>query len=76
MVLKNIHESEEDIQNMLFEVCTVLENNLPGPEIYIACYKSYYHLLNGTETKVFNKFFSSDPFPLLNVCTYLNIINV
>jgi len=69
MVLKNIYETEEDVQNMLFEVSKVLENNFPGPETYITCYKSYYHLLNGTETKAFDKFFSSDPFPLLNVCT-------
>jgi len=76
MVLKNIFETEEDVQNMLIEVRKVLENNFPGPETYITCYKSYYYLLNGTETKAFDKFFSSDPFPLLAVCTYLNIINL
>jgi len=74
MVLKNIYESEEDVQNMLFEISKVLENNFSGPETYITYYKSYYYLLNGTETRAFNKFFSSDPFPLLTVCTYLNII--
>eukprot|EP00102_Acyrthosiphon_pisum_P024335 XP_016661545.1 PREDICTED: dynein heavy chain 3, axonemal-like [Acyrthosiphon pisum] len=67
MVLKNIYETEEDVQNMLIEVGNVLENNFPGPETYITCYKSYYYLLNGTETKAFDKFFSSDPFPLLNI---------
>jgi len=69
MILKNIHESEEDVQNMLFEVSKVLEKNFSGPETYIKYYKPYYYLLNGTETKAFNRFFSSDPFPLLTVCT-------
>ncbi|XP_025198734.1 LOW QUALITY PROTEIN: dynein heavy chain 3, axonemal-like [Melanaphis sacchari] len=66
MVLKNIHESEDDVHYILFEVRKILENNFPGPETYITYYKTYYYLLNGTETKAFNKFFSSDPFPLLS----------
>jgi len=69
MVLKNIHESEEEIQNMLFEIGKILENNFPGPETYITYYKTYNYLLNGTETKALNKIFANDPFPLLSVCT-------
>lgn len=69
MVLKNVHELEEDVQNMLIEVGRILENNFPGPETYITYYKTYYYLLNGTETKALNAFFDNDPFPLLNVCT-------
>lgn len=68
MVLKNIHESEEEIQKMLFEVGKILENNFPGPETYITYYKTYYYLINGTETKALNTIFASDPFPLLSVC--------
>jgi len=68
MVLKNIHESEEEIQKMLFEVGKILENNFPGPETYITFYETYYYLINGTETEALNAIFASDPFPLLNVC--------
>lgn len=68
MVLKNVHESEEDVQKMLIEVGKILENNFPGPETYITYYKTYSYLSNGTETKALNMFFESDPFPLLNVC--------
>lgn len=67
MVLKNVHESEEDVQNMLIEVSTILKNNFPGPETYITYYKKYSYLSNGTETNALNTFFESDPFPLLNV---------
>jgi len=73
MVLKNIHESEDAVQNMLFKVRKIVENNFPGPETYITYYKTYYYLLNGIETKAFNKFFSSDPFPLLSVCTTISM---
>lgn len=73
MVLKNIHESEEDVQNMLFEVGKILENNFPGPETYITYYQTYYYLLNGTETKALNTIFASVPFPLLSVCNSMNI---
>lgn len=73
MVLSNINESEDDVQHMLFEVCKILENNFQGPKTYITYYKLYYYLLNGTETKTFNKFFSNDPFPMLSVCTNLNV---
>jgi len=68
MVLKNIHESEEDVQNILFEISKILENNFPGPETYITYYKLYDYLLNGTETKALDNFFATDPFPLLSVC--------
>jgi len=68
MVLKNIHESEEEIQNMLFEVGEILENNFPGPETYVTYYKTYYYLINGTETEALDIFFASDPFPILSVC--------
>jgi len=68
MVLKNVHESEEDVQNMLIEVGKVLENNFPGPETYISYYKMYSYLLNGTEIEALNTFFGNDPFPLLSVC--------
>jgi len=68
MVLKNVHESEEDVQNMLIEVSKILKNNFPGPETYITYYKTYSYLLNGTEIEALNTFFGSEPFPLLNVC--------
>lgn len=68
MVLKNVYESEEEVQNMLVEVGNILENNFPGPETYITYYKIYSYLLNGTETKALNAFFENDPFPLLCVC--------
>jgi len=74
MVLSNIHESEDDVQHMLFEVCKILENNFQGPKTYITYYRPYYYLLNGTETKTFNKFFSSDPFPMLSVCTTTSML--
>lgn len=68
MVLKNIYESEEEIQKMLFEVSKILENNFPGPETYITYYKTYNYLINGTETEALNTIFASEPFPLLSVC--------
>lgn len=68
MVLNNIHESEEEVQNMLTEVGRILENNFPGPKTYVMYYQTYSYLLNGTESEALNKFFENEPFPLLNVC--------
>lgn len=68
MVLKSVHESEEDIKNMLLDIATILDNNFPGPETYIKHYETYSYLLNGTETEALNTFFENDPFPLLSVC--------
>lgn len=68
MVLKNVHESEEDVQNMLMEVGKILEKNFPGPETYITYYKTYSYLLDGSETEVLKIFFENDPFPSLSVC--------
>lgn len=68
MVLKNVHESEEEVQNMLVEVGKILEKNFPGPETYIKYYETYSYLMNGTETEALNTFFGNDPFPLLSVC--------
>lgn len=68
MVLKNVHESEEEVQNMLVEIGKILENNFPGPETFITYYKTYSYLLNGTETEALNTFFRNQPFPLLSVC--------
>lgn len=67
MVLKNVHESEEDVQNMLAEVGKILEKNFPGPETYITYYKTYSYLLDGTEIEALNTFFTNDPFPSLSV---------
>jgi dynein heavy chain len=68
MVLKNVHESEEEVQNMLVEIGNILENNFPGPETFITYYEIYSYLLNGTETEALNTFFEIQPFPLLSVC--------
>lgn len=73
MVLKNVYESEEDVQDMLTEVGKILEKNFPGPETYITYYKTYFYLLDGTETDALESFFKIDPFPLLSVC--VKIVN-
>lgn len=67
MVLKNVRESEEEVLNMLNEVGSILENNFPGPEIYITYYETYAYLLNGTEIEALETFFGNEPFPLLSV---------
>lgn len=67
MVLKNVHESEEDVQKMLSEVGNILEKNFPGPETFITYYSTYSYLLNGTEIEALNSFFVNDPFPPLSV---------
>ncbi|XP_050427931.1 dynein axonemal heavy chain 3-like [Adelges cooleyi] len=66
MVLKNVYESEEEVQTMLLEIRQILENNFPGPEKYITYYQTYTYLIDGTEAKLLDDFFSIEPFPLLN----------
>ncbi|XP_050529641.1 dynein axonemal heavy chain 3 isoform X2 [Daktulosphaira vitifoliae] len=66
MVLKNVYEYEEEVQGIMIEIKTILEKNIPGLEIYTTYYTSYSYLLDGTETKALDAFFSTDPFPLLN----------
>lgn len=75
MVLKNVDDSEEEVQNMLIEIGKVLENNFPGPKTYITYYETYSYLSNGSETEALNSFFNNDPFPMLSVritIIYLN----
>lgn len=74
MVLKNVHESEEEVQIMLTEVGAILEKNFPGPETYITYYETYSYLLNGTEVEALTAFFENDPFPFLSVCIYIRIM--
>ncbi|VVC42221.1 Dynein heavy chain, coiled coil stalk,P-loop containing nucleoside triphosphate hydrolase,Dynein heavy [Cinara cedri] len=66
MVLKNVNDSEEEVQNMLIEIGKILENNFPGPKTYITYYETYSYLSNGSETEALNSFFKNDPFPLLS----------
>lgn len=68
MVLKNVDDSEEDVQNMLIEIGEILKNNFPGPNTYITYYTTYSYLLNGSEAEALNSFYKNDPFPLLSVC--------
>ena len=64
--------SEEEVVAIIQKATDSFMTNTTGPGSYLKIYDSYLYILSGEAEKSLDKFFKSEPFPLLKVstCTY------
>lgn len=72
--LHAIAAHEEEVSNITIEALKSVDTNLKGPYSYLEIYETYLHILNGEAESAMLKFMKTDPFPLLEVLSQLNLL--
>ncbi|XP_043257418.1 dynein axonemal heavy chain 3 [Colletes gigas] len=64
--LFSVSRDEEEISQIITDILDVINTHTMGPQIYLKCYENLSYIVDGQAKQSLDKFFMSEPIPLLH----------